>query len=137
MSNEELIQLRNTYVSCLKLAQETDSKKEEAYLKKDAADALAQLRKVCTHRHTVCLCSEYQGSYSMDYDDNRHEHRICLCCGVEEYAWNPDWKVLTTEPFSRFEGDLPKQIKYPLSYLLSEATEVAEEKGYRYSPYKK
>lgn len=134
---KQVTQLRNDHTSCIKLARETDSKKEEVYLKQEAATALDKLRKICPHQHCVCLRSEYHGSYSYDYDDNHNEHRICLCCGVSEYAWNPDWKILTVEPFSRFEGKEPDQIKYPLSYLLSESTEIAEEKGYHYFGWKK
>jgi len=123
-------QLRNEHTSCTKLARETDSKKEDLYLKTEAATALAELRKICPHKHTVCLRSEYHDS-SMD-NDSHSEHRICLCCGVEEYAWKPDWKILTVEPFSRFEGKYPDQIKNPLFYLLSDATQIAEEQGYNY-----
>jgi hypothetical protein len=128
----QIYKLRNDHIICLKLASETDSKKEDFYLKKEAEKALDELRKICPHQHCVCLRSEYQGSYSYDYDDHHQEHRICLCCGIDEYACNPDWKVLTTKPFSRFEGETPEQIKHPLFYLLSEVTELAEEKGYNY-----
>jgi hypothetical protein len=133
----QISQLRNDYISCLKLAKETDSKKEEAYLKKEATDSLNKLRKVCPHQHTVCFRSEYDGSYLMDFNDSHQEHRVCLCCGIEEYAWNPDWKVLKIKPFSRFERDQPEQIKNPLSYLLSDVTEIAESKGYNYFGWSK
>lgn len=129
---QQVSHLRNDYTSCLKLARESDSKKEDAYLREEARKALESLRKICPHYHTVCLCSEYHGSYLDDYDDAHKEHRICLCCGAEEYAWNPDWKTLKTEPFSRFEGKYPEQIKHPLDYLLSVSTEIAETKGYHY-----
>ena len=131
-TQEQALQLRHTYLSCLKLAQETDSKKEDAYLKKEAADALTELRRVCNHKDTVCLSSGSEGSHCMDYDDACKEHRICLCCGVEEYAWDPDWKILTVFPFSRFESEQPNQVTKPLNYLLTEAREVAETKGYHY-----
>lgn len=124
---EQVLQLRHTYMSCLKLAKETDSKKEEAYLKKEATDALTELRKVCNHQDTVCLRSE-----SYDYDDHYPEDRICLCCGIEEDACNDKWKVLTIIPFARFESKQPDQVKHPLNYLLTEAREVAETQGYRY-----
>lgn len=129
---DEISKLRNDYISCLKLAGETDSKKEDSYLRAEAKQALDNLRKICPHQHCVCLRSEYNGSYSMDYDDHHQEHRICLCCGADEYAWNPDWKILTIEPFARFEGKCPNQIARPLGYLLSEATEIAETQGYNY-----
>lgn len=125
-------QLRHDYMSCLKLCRETDSKKEEAHLKSEAADILKELRALCIHSPTVCLCSEYEGSSCMDYDDRHSEHRICLCCGVEEYAYSNKWKTLTTVPFSRFESKHPAQIINPLSYLLTETIEVAESQGYRY-----
>jgi len=134
---QQVSRLRNDYISCLKLATETDSKKEDTYLRAEATKALTELRQICPHQHCVCLCSEYNGSYSMDYDDKHREHRICLCCGVEEYAWNPDWTILKVEPFSRFEGKFPDQIKYPLSYLLSEATDIAESQGYNYFGYRR
>lgn len=129
------LQLRSEYSSCVKLAIETDSKKEEALLKKEAADVLEKLRKVCPHQHTVCLCTEYDGSYSFD-DVPCKEHRICLYCGVEEYAWNPNWKILTTVPFSRFASNPPAQIKNPLSHLLTDVLEIAMEKGFKYFIYK-
>jgi hypothetical protein len=129
---EKLIQLRNDYISCLKLARETDSKKEEAYLKQEAAKSLAQLREICPHNHTVCTRSEYGGSSSWDYDDRHPEYRICLCCGITDDAYDNKFEKLTTVPFKRFEGKYPDQIKNPLCYLLTEATEVAEKEGYRY-----
>lgn len=134
MASEEgsIMALRHEYASCLKLADETDSKKEDAHLRGEAKVALDILRKMCPHMHTVCLQAEYAGSYIDDYDDKRRERRICLCCGTEEYAWNPDWKTLTQDPFTRIETDHPDQIKNPLRYLLTEAVEIAEEKGYRY-----
>lgn len=134
---QKVSQLRVDYTSCLKLAGETDSKKETAYLMEEATKALDELRKICPHQHCVCLVSEYRGSYSYDYDDNHEEHRICLCCGIDEYAWNPDWKILITEPFARFEGKCPNQIARPLGYLLSEATEIAETQGYNYFGYRR
>ena len=138
-SNEvwnQVLLLRHDYMGCLKLADETDSKKEDVFLKQEAKKALDQLRLICPHHHTVCLCSQYEGSYSMDYSDSHKEHRICLCCGVEEYTWDQDCKILTTVPFARFESNQPDQIKHPLKYLLSEATEIAESQGYHYYGHK-
>ena len=129
--DKKLIKLRNEYVSCIKLAKETDSKKEDAHLKEEAKIALEQLKKCCTHNYTVVQQSEYSGSYSYDYDDHSPEDRICLICGTEEYAYENKFKILTTVPFSRFEGKFADQIKNPLSYLLSDTIEVAE-KGYEY-----
>lgn len=129
---EKVSTLRHDYMSCVKLARETDSKKEETFLLQEAKTALQQIRKMCPHTHTVCLNSEYGGSYSMDYDDGCPEHRICLCCGIDEYAHNEEFKQLTTTPFSRFENKFPDQIKNPLCYLLAEATEIAEKEGYHY-----
>lgn len=132
MSQEQALQLRHTYLSCLKLARETDSKKEDAYLKKEAADALTELRKVCNHQDTVSLCDEYDGSYSRDYDDHHAAHRICLCCGTEEYSYDDKWKVLTNSPFARAGSKPPAQLKNPLNYLLTEVRELAETKGFPY-----
>lgn len=134
MASEEgqALALRQEYAACIKLANETDSKKEDLHLRGEAEVALEALREVCPHTHAVCLRSEYGGSYSMDYDDNHPERRICLCCGVDEWAYDSEWKILTVLPFSRFEGDAPIQITSPLSYLLTEAIEVAETKGYHY-----
>ena len=129
---EKALQFRREYMACIKLANETDSKKEDAHLRGEARVALDALFKACPHIHAVCLCSEYQGSYSMDYDDAHNEKRICLCCGKEESAWKSDWKILTATPFARFEGNCPDQIKHPLSYLLAETVEVAETQGYGY-----
>jgi hypothetical protein len=132
MSQEQAHALRHTYLSCIKLARETDSKKEDAYLKVEASKALEELRKVCTHENTVCLRSEYEGSSSMDYDDRYPEDRICLCCGITESAYNNKWKILTVLPFARFEDKVPLQVKEPLLFLLTEARDVAETRGYHY-----
>ena len=128
---QKVTQLRVDYTSCLKLAAETDSKKEDNYLRAEASRALDELRKLCPHYHTVCLQSEYNGSYLNDYDDHRPEIRMCLCCGEKEYGYE-HFKILITEPFARFENKYPEQIANPLDYLLSEATEIAETQGYRY-----
>jgi hypothetical protein len=128
---QQISQLRADYTSCIKLAEETDSKKEDAYLRAEAKEALDKLCKLCPHYHTVCLQSEYNSSYTMDCSDSHPEIRQCLCCGTHEYGYG-GFKILTTEPFARFEGKYPNQIKEPLSYLLSEATEIAEIQGYRY-----
>lgn len=130
----KISQLRNDHITCLKLAQESDSKKEDAYLREEAKKALDELRKLCPHQHSVCLHSEYNGSYIMDYSDHYPEHRICLCCGIDEYAYNSSWKTLTVQPFARFEDKYPDQVKHPLQYLLTEATEIAETQGYYYRP---
>jgi hypothetical protein len=129
----QALALRQEYMACIKLANETDSKKEDNHLRGEARIALDSLFKVCPHIHTVCLRSEHEGFQSMDWDDAHKEDRICLCCGEEESAWNPDWKILTATPFARFESDCPGQIKDPLSYLLTEVVDIAETKGYCYS----
>lgn len=128
----KLIQIRHEYTSCVKLARETDSKKEEAHLKNESYALLDKLRSECPHQHTVCLRSEYAGSYSMDYDDGHAESRICLMCGTNESAYDKKWERLTTKPFARFEGNAPNEIKFPLDYLLSESQQIAEEIGYTY-----
>jgi hypothetical protein len=133
---DKVSQLRNDYYSCIKLAAQTDSKKEDAYLKSEAAKSLAELVKLCSHQYIVCLQSEYSGSSSMDYDDHTPEHRICLCCGIEEYGYKKpygkDFQRLTVKPFARFEGKAPQQVRHPLSYLLTEAVEIAEKEGWHY-----
>ena len=131
------LQLRNEYLSCLKLADETDSKKEDFFLRKESKEILSKLREDCEHVETVCLQSEYEGSYSMDQDDRHPEDRICLCCGINESAYSGEFKKLLTVPIARFENGyyshkLPPQMKEPLKYLLSEAKEFALEKGYSY-----
>lgn len=128
-----LLQLRNEYISCIKLARETDSKKEDALLRQEAAGILSDLRGQCSHEHTVCLRSEYEGSYSMDYDDCYPESRVCLVCGSNESAYDKKWTRLITKPFTRFEGNAPDQIKFPLDYLFTESKQMAEEKGYQYN----
>jgi hypothetical protein len=138
-------ELRQTYRACLKLASETDSKKEDATLRADAKQALDELKKICLHNHIVCLRSEYEGSYSDDYDDKHPEDRICLECGVTESAYHNRYdggfKFLNNKPIARFEGGIysvkgrepmPDQMLHPLSYLLSECIEIAETKGYHY-----
>lgn len=136
MLDEKLVSLRHDYNSCLKLAKETDSKKMEAYLKEEATKALMALKKLCTHEYVVCLCSEYEGSSSWDWDDKHPEERICLCCGITESAYiqkyKETWKQLKAFPIARFEKSAPDEIKYPLSYLFLEVKEIAETKGYQY-----
>jgi hypothetical protein len=133
----DCLKLRNEYISCIKLANETDSKKEDALLRSEAKALLEKLVSVCDHAETVCLCSEYEGSYSMDYDDRNSEDRKCLCCGIYESAYGGEFKTLITTPIARFElgvfnSKLPNQLKHPLSYLLSEAKEYAINNGYRF-----
>lgn len=118
--------LRNDYMSCIKLANETDSKKEDAFLRAEAKKALEQLRKECDHTYTVCTCSQYNGSYTNDYSDSYPGARICLCCGVSENAYDNEFKILTTKPFCRLTRNHPDQIKNPLSYLLNECIEIAQ-----------
>lgn len=132
MSDHSNLQLRHDYISCIKLAQETDSKSEDAFLRTEAAQALDKLRQVCPHSETVCLQSEYEGSYLEDYSDHNPEYRICLMCGMQESAYQDKFSKLTTVPFARFEGKYPDQIKHPLSYLLLESKEIAEKEGYHY-----
>jgi hypothetical protein len=130
---DRIVYLRRDYMSCLKCATQTDSKKEDAYLKQEAAKALKELRELCDHQQSVCLNSEYDGSYLNDYSDHHAEHRICLCCGEQEGAYDGKWLKLKTQPFARFEGKYPDQIKYPLNYLLTDAVQIAEKEGWHYS----
>ncbi len=134
---DKCLQLRNEYVSCLKLANETDSKKEDAQLRSEARKALTGLVSICPHNHTVVKNSQYAGSYSMDYDDRKAEARVCLCCGYTEQAYDNEFATLTTTPFIRFEGNYPNQVKDPFRYLLSEAKEAAEKEGYQYFGWRK
>ena len=125
-----LDQIRHEYRACLKLEAETDSRREAASLKLEASELLRRLQDGCKHVHTVTLQSPYSGSYSMDYDDRQQGHRICLCCGTYEYAWQDDEYEILTVPFARFERGAPDEVKNPLGYLLTEAVQAAE-KGYR------
>jgi hypothetical protein len=134
---EKAAQHRHDYMTCLKLARETDSKKEDAYLREEAKKALVELRKVCPHQHAVVLQSYYSGCSSMDYDDKNPEHRICLCCGEDERSYDDTFKILTVRPFARFEGKYPDQIKKPLCYLLTDAIEIAEKEGYPYFGFRR
>ncbi len=129
---DEILQLRNVYASCIKLTNETDSKKEDFQLQAEAALALIQLQEKCSHMYIVCQRSSYEGSSCMDYDDRYPEERICLCCGIKEYSSNDKFKSLNNDPLARFEGVYPDQIKNPLLYLLSETIEIALAQGYKY-----
>lgn len=136
MSND-FLQLRHEYRSCLKLAAETDSKKEDVLLREEAASLLKKLREICPHEEVVCLCSEYDGSYTDDYSDKNPEDRICLCCGINESAYGIKFLTLIKAPIARFTGGrysdkLPAEMKNPLDFLLSEVKEFAIEKGYHY-----
>lgn len=130
----KVLQLRHDYCVCIKLANETDSKKEDAELRIEAAQILIKLKENCPHEDVVCLRSEYHDYSDPDY--NHDEQRICLCCGIYESAWDKKFEKLITEPFSRLEinyysDKLPEQMKNPLNFLLSEAKEIALEKSYR------
>lgn len=132
---ERAMSLRNEHRACLKLAGLTDSKKEDAHLREEAAKALAELKSICPHLEVVILRSEYSGSYSEDYDDRNPEERKCLICGVVESKYRDSrreqFEILKNEHTKwRFEGKYPDQVKNPLGYLLSECTEAAAT-GYR------
>lgn len=136
--NKNIFQLRNDYCACIKLADETDSKKEDIILRQEAKVILEDLKQNCPHEDVVCLRSEYDGSYTRDYDDHCPEERLCLCCSSFESAYGNKFKVLINVPFARFEmgfynNKLPEQMKTPLKFLLSEIKEFALEKGYRYN----
>lgn len=136
--NEIILQLRNDYRACIKLANETDSKSIDASLKKEASMLLGQLRSSCKHEDSiVVLRSEYEGSRSWDYDNAHPEDRICLCCGIGESAYHSDkFKKLQSLPIARFENNCPDQVKKPLTYLLSEVQDLARSKGYVYFGWK-
>ncbi len=126
--NKEL-KLRNEYRACIKLAQESDSKKEATHLKKEADELLQKLQASCGHSNTVILRSAFEGSYCMDYDDYHYEERICLTCGLAEAG--PSFSYLIAKPIARFEGNYSKQIKSPLFFLLEECKEIALTTGYK------
>ena len=84
---DELTKLRNEYKSCIKLADETDSKKEEKYLCKKAEFLLTKLQTECPHNEIVCTQRSYRGSQIDNYEDKHPEIRICLCCGIKEEAY--------------------------------------------------
>lgn len=120
-----IIDIRHNYRAAIKLAHESDSKKETLSLVAMAKEELTQLRLECPHEHIVELSPAYEGSYSYDYDDWRVAHLICLMCGLEEYG--P--KVLVKTPMYRCAGQLPLELREPLKFLLSEAVSAAEEHG--------
>lgn len=130
--SEEVKSLRLEYRACLKLANETDSKKEDTILREEAKRLLVLLREKCPHAEVVMLRSAYEGSSCMDYDDRHGEDRICLCCGYTEYASYSDmFTVLKVMPIARFENNAPPEVAKPLEYLLTDSVETALEKGYR------
>jgi hypothetical protein len=129
--DEHVIALRNEYRACLKIANESDSKKETSFLLDEALRKVKELKKICKHKYIICLHSLYKGSYSYDYDDAHPELRICICCGEVESSYD-SFLILKNKPFSRFENNAPVQIKKPLLYLLNEVIEVAESQGFLY-----
>jgi len=134
--DNNIINFRHEYKACLKLANETDSKKEDLLLREEAKKNLDNLRRLCSHEHIVILNSLYNSPRSYDNDDIS-EKRICLCCGICEYSGTftgSKFLKLINTPISRFESDAPKQILTPLSYLLTEVIEIAKEKGYKVFP---
>lgn len=127
-AHDQALALRHEYRACVKIAQDTDSKKEAASLTVEAKGLLERLRKVCPHEETIVLNS-YSPSYSWDEDANP-ERRICLCCGVrdEMYYYNgtPEKKpLILLHPKGHWNARKGSQIdlKEPLKYLLSECLE--------------
>jgi hypothetical protein len=128
---EEITRLRNDYRACLKLATETDSKKDDVYFRSEAQKSLEELQKICSHEFVVVLNS-YQKTYS-SYESSDPERRICLICGIKEQAMSQShFHQLKQNPLSRFEENAPPEVEHPLEYLLEESKELALEKGSKY-----
>jgi hypothetical protein len=103
MSLSSILALRSKILELKKQAETTDSRKEHAALLLEVKVKTERLLSICTHEYVICLCSEYKGSYSNDYEDGHGEVRLCLVCGISEGAYNEQHKILAKEPFARFE----------------------------------
>lgn len=120
-------QIRREYRACIKLADLTDSKREDGILRRDAAKLLDELKQACRHAHVVILRHEYAGSYSYDYDDAHGADHVCLCCGAMECdIRGGKFETLTTPPFASLRSNLPApELLAPLKYSLLECIEAA------------
>lgn len=142
--NEKIQGLRDQYRACVKLADETDSKRDDVYLRKEAAEILVELRKVCDHTYTVVPQEYYEGSYCEDRTDAHKEKRLCLVCDIYEYAWKAeDYKALKSTPFARIREDsryspmrpeMKAALNNPLQFLLSEMVDMVNAEGLTYYP---
>jgi len=127
---EKAKELRTSYRSCLKIADETDSKKEDTWLRVEAKATLEELKKICPHKDVIIMCSEYDGSYTNDYEDSMPECRKCLCCDIKEAHHlkfkNSKFEYLKDVDVQwRIDSKHHDQLTNPLNYLLSECQEVA------------
>jgi len=104
--------------------------------------ALSAIKAQCKHKQVVVVCSEYQGSYSWDYDDGHDEFRQCLICGETESAEKNKF-VKLLNPFRRLELGYPysRHSKYKESPLnnclhtpLNKLLKWAENTGYQVWP---
>lgn len=121
-------ELRNTYRACIKIADETDSKKEDAMLRADAKEALEELKKICTHDWCIMTQRPYNGDYDSDYSNTISEYRRCLFCNVFESSYS-GFAILNKPATIYLSEDKYDQAKRPLLYLLSEISEVIEKNG--------
>jgi len=144
MNTEEAVALRETIRSLRKQAAETDSRSEHTRLTAEAASQLKTLQASCPHEHVVCLWSEYEGSRSYDNEDSHPELRKCLVCEITDTGWDKkhqqngqgwaDFKVLTKEPFARFEmrNNKSEFNREPLAHDLQELIDDCKTRGYPY-----
>lgn len=127
---EKAKELRLTYRSCLKIADETDSKKEDAYLRAEAKSTLEELKKICPHKDVAIVGIEYR--WYSDDDRGTPERRKCLCCDTNEEKYVEGHKekflILKDENTKwRIDSKPHDELTNPLKYLLSECQEVAAE----------
>lgn len=120
----DVLEARNTYRSCVALAEISDSKRETEVLLQDAKIALAKLTEKCEHP-TIVITQGYSPAYS-SYDEPDPEIRLCICCGLYESAYR-EFHTLLTRPFARVFATkgLPIELREPLRFLMTECIEAA------------
>lgn len=94
----------------------------------------------CKHSKVIIIYTAYSGSYSHDYDDSHGEMRMCLVCGVREYAEKKEEFKVLVNPFARFSfsGTLNRDENFEKSpignmfdYKLSELVKWCNENGFK------
>lgn len=113
------------------------TRKEKEETAKRLSDVIKKLDAKCKHQHVIILRSNYEGSYSWDYDDWHPETRMCLICGELESATKKEKFHTLLKPFARFElsngatDDKHPILKDIFKSNLKDLIKYCQENGYR------
>jgi hypothetical protein len=129
--NSKALKLRHEYMSCIKLADETDSKKEDKVLREDAKSILETLKKSCKHQYVIITQDEYYDCYEAYNERYYNEERICLCCSLSDDSQKKGPLFLAKiKPIARY---FKKDLNYPLKLLLQDILDMVVKHGYNVS----